>query len=118
MPNCPKCGAEIVGTDAFCRNCGTRLSQVEAATGTTEDAVVAVITARIDGIRRRDMAAILKLVIEIGTPNSMIGPLSLGRALKLWTMRQKHSRFLRNTVTNCPIGKLTFSATLLLHHSQ
>jgi len=59
VAKCPKCGAEVAENESFCKNCGVRLSQPETVSSTGEDAVKAVITQRIDGVRRRDMEAIL-----------------------------------------------------------
>jgi ketosteroid isomerase-like protein len=62
VAKCPKCGAEVAENDSFCRSCGIRISQLETVPSTSEDAVKAVITQRIDGVRRRDMEAILKII--------------------------------------------------------
>jgi ketosteroid isomerase-like protein len=62
VAKCPKCGAEVAENESFCRSCGVRLSQPETVPGTSEDAVKAVITQRIDGVRRKDAEAILKVV--------------------------------------------------------
>lgn len=62
MAKCPKCGAEVAENDSFCKSCGASLSQSETVPSTSEDAIKAAITQRIDGVRRKDMKAILKLV--------------------------------------------------------
>jgi ketosteroid isomerase-like protein len=62
MAKCPKCGAEVAENDSFCKSCGERLSQSEAAPSTAEDAVKAVITQRIDGVRKRYTESILRIV--------------------------------------------------------
>jgi len=64
MPICPKCGQELSETDNFCRRCGCNLAQVEAVPSTPEEAVKAVLTQRIDGIKRKDAQAIMNLVDE------------------------------------------------------
>jgi ketosteroid isomerase-like protein len=103
MPACPKCGAEVVETDVFCRSCGTKLSQPEAVSSTPEDAVKAVITQRVDGVRRRDMEAILKLVdkdmytkFDDWPPFERQGPEALGKEAEAFKVLREYSYELTN----------------------
>jgi len=61
MPYCPKCGVEVSETDTFCRRCGFNLTQLETLPSTPEAAVKAVVTQRIDGIRRKSPETILSI---------------------------------------------------------
>jgi ketosteroid isomerase-like protein len=98
MAKCPKCGAEAAENDSFCRSCGVRLSQPETVPSTSEDAVKAVITQRIDGVRRRDTEAILRFVdkdrytkFDDWPPFERQGPEALDREAEAFKVLKEYS---------------------------
>ena len=98
MPKCPKCGAEVVETDVFCRSCGAKLSPPETVPSTPEDAIKAIITQRIDGVRRRDTEAILRLVdkerytkFDDWPPFERQGPEALNREAEAFKVLKEYS---------------------------
>ena len=98
MAKCPKCGAEVAENDSFCRSCGERLSQPETVPSTPEDAVKAVITQRIDGVRRKDTEAILRIVdkerytkFDDWPPFERQGPEALDREAEAFKVLKEYS---------------------------
>jgi ketosteroid isomerase-like protein len=69
MLKCPACGTENQDGDAFCKHCGTKLTQDESASqnqteSTVEDDVRNTVVKRLDGMKNNDEAAVKALMDE------------------------------------------------------
>lgn len=62
MLYCPNCGLEVAETDLFCRRCGTDLAKVQPVSSTPEGMVKALLSQRVDGIKRKNTDTILSLI--------------------------------------------------------
>jgi ketosteroid isomerase-like protein len=103
VAKCPKCGTEVSENDSFCKSCGIRISQPETVPGTSEDAVKTVITQRIDGVRRRDTEAILRIVdrerytkFDDWPPFERQGPEALDRENEAFKVLKEYSYEIAN----------------------
>lgn len=66
MHYCPNCRSRVNETDIFCRRCEFNVAQVRASLNSREEAIKAIVTQRVEGIRRRDPELIQRLIHKDG----------------------------------------------------